>query len=85
MSSTADGGVTAPHNLVLLCGAHHLMIHNSEWAVSITNGMPLLHPPPWQAAPPRSNPQHRPDLRRPDTPAVGRPVRVADLSGVGRR
>jgi Predicted restriction endonuclease len=58
----ADGGPTALHNLVLLCPAHHTLLHNSDWTCTLVKGFPVFHPPPWQHAPPRTNPLHRPDL-----------------------
>ncbi|WP_214366557.1 HNH endonuclease signature motif containing protein [Pseudonocardia sp. H11422] len=58
----ADGGVTALHNLVLLCPRHHTTLHSSEWEVTITDGFPLFHPPPWVSGGPRRNPLHRADL-----------------------
>ncbi|MGH3863971.1 HNH endonuclease signature motif containing protein, partial [Actinokineospora sp.] len=39
------GGPTALDNLVLLCGTHHRLIHNSDWAVTIINGLPEFTPP----------------------------------------
>jgi hypothetical protein len=57
----ADGGSTALCNLVLLCPMHHVLLHSSEWTVTITDGLPVFHPPPWQQSPPRTNPLHRPD------------------------
>ncbi|MGH3864488.1 DUF222 domain-containing protein, partial [Actinokineospora sp.] len=41
----AHGGPTALDNLVLLCGTHHRLIHNSDWAVTIINGLPEFTPP----------------------------------------
>ena len=44
----ADGGVTAVHNMVLLCDHHHLVIHHHGWTVRIAdNGLPEFTPPPW--------------------------------------
>jgi hypothetical protein len=60
----ADGGPTDLDNLVLLCGRHHTMLHSSQWTVTITDGWPVFHPPPWQGAPPRTNRLHRPDRIR---------------------
>lgn len=57
----ADGGDTALSNLVLLCPMHHVLLHNSEWTVTISGGLPQFHPPPWHRSPPRRNPLHRPD------------------------
>ncbi|WP_084678640.1 HNH endonuclease signature motif containing protein [Actinopolymorpha alba] len=44
----ADGGLTDLNNDVLLCGAHHNLIHNSDWqARTGPNGRPEYIPPPW--------------------------------------
>ncbi|WP_020576404.1 HNH endonuclease signature motif containing protein [Actinopolymorpha alba] len=44
----ADGGRTDLNNGVLLCGAHHNLIHNSDWQVRTgPNGRPEYIPPPW--------------------------------------
>jgi len=36
----ADGGPTSLDNLVLLCGAHHRLVHHSHWTVTINEGRP---------------------------------------------
>jgi len=36
----ADGGPTSVDNLVLVCGAHHRLIHHSHWTVKINEGRP---------------------------------------------
>jgi 5-methylcytosine-specific restriction protein A len=41
----ADGGDTALHNCVMLCRAHHSIIHNTEWSVRIREGHPEFRPP----------------------------------------
>jgi hypothetical protein len=41
----AQGGDTALSNLVLVCGAHHRLLHCSEWEVAIVNGRPEFYPP----------------------------------------
>ena len=44
----ADGGQTSIDNLVLLCGAHHRVIHHDDWTVRIAaNGLPEFLPPRW--------------------------------------
>jgi hypothetical protein len=44
----ANGGPTAIHNLVLLCGHHHRLIHHSAWDVHLEpDGLPAFTPPPW--------------------------------------
>ncbi len=60
----AAGGDTSLRNLVLLCGRHHSVIHRGDWEVSITDGFPLFHPPPWIPGGPRRNTVHRIDLPR---------------------
>jgi Domain of unknown function (DUF222)/HNH endonuclease len=42
-----DGGRTDIDNLVMLCRAHHNVIHHSEWAVRIRHGQPEFIPPKW--------------------------------------
>ncbi|MFC4948729.1 HNH endonuclease signature motif containing protein [Pseudonocardia sp. GCM10023141] len=58
----ARGGITALSNLVLLCTHHHMVMHKEEWEVTITDGFPLFHPPPWIPGGPRRNQMHRIDL-----------------------
>ena len=43
-----DGGATALDNLVLLCRAHHTIIHSTDWHVRINEltGMPEFKAPP---------------------------------------
>ena len=36
----ASGGPTNVDNLVLLCGAHHRLVHHSHWTVKINEGRP---------------------------------------------
>jgi hypothetical protein len=44
----ADGGGTSLDNLVLLCRAHHTIIHNSSWQVRLNphDRRPEFKPPP---------------------------------------
>jgi hypothetical protein len=58
----ALGGVTALHNLVLLCPRHHTVVHHTDWDVTITGGFPVFHPPPWIPGGARGNAVHRIDL-----------------------
>jgi hypothetical protein len=58
----ADGGETALHNAVLVCGHHHRVIHAGEWAVHIAGGgRPEFTPPAWldDTRTPRRNTFHR--------------------------
>ncbi|NIJ12900.1 hypothetical protein FHU38_003244 [Saccharomonospora amisosensis] len=41
----ADGGPTALHNLVLVCSAHHRVLHHTDWEVTLINGRPWYLPP----------------------------------------
>jgi hypothetical protein len=41
----ADGGPTDFANLVLLCGFHHRLIHQSAWEVEMHAGRPRFRPP----------------------------------------
>ena len=43
----ANGGPTDVDNGVLLCAAHHHMLHNSPFTMKIINGIPHLLAPPW--------------------------------------
>jgi hypothetical protein len=49
-----DGGETRESNLMLLCGRHHRLIHNSDWEATITDGYPEFIPPAYL------DPQRRP-------------------------
>ena len=44
----ADGGVTSLDNLVMLCRHHHVLAHQTPWAVHIDEdtGQPVWTPPP---------------------------------------
>ena len=55
-----EGGATSLVNLVLLCAAHHTMIHNSPWQVRINphDQLPEFIPPA------RTDPQRRPVRHR---------------------
>ncbi len=54
------GGTTKLHNLVLLCGHHHRLIHHTPWQVRIgTDGHPEFLPPPKPGQPPEWI-RHRP-------------------------
>lgn len=48
--------------LVMLCGAHHRLMHFSDWVVRIRDGLPEFIPPAWidpQRTPRRkANPHH---------------------------
>src|SRR3954452_14079506 len=56
----ADGGVTALHNLVLLCRHHHTIIHTTPWDVRIN---PTDHRPEF-LPPARLDPNRTPIRRR---------------------
>jgi hypothetical protein len=57
------------------------MIHKSEWVISMADGFPLFHPPPWVGDRPLRNLIHRPDLiAHPIGPRPATPVaRLDDL------
>jgi hypothetical protein len=44
----ADGGTTTLHNLALLCGHHHRVIHHTPWDIQLntTDKRPEYRPPP---------------------------------------
>lgn len=55
----ADGGVTALHNLVLLCGHHHRTIHHRGWDVFIGGDRhPWFTPPAWVDPTRQPRPSH---------------------------
>jgi hypothetical protein len=41
------GGPTDIDNGVLLCPAHHHMLHSSEFTMQMVDGVPRLLAPPW--------------------------------------
>lgn len=44
--SWLDGGITSIGNSVLVCGAHHRLLHHSDWQVFIAaDGLPTFIPP----------------------------------------
>lgn len=43
----SEGGPTDLSNLVLLCPAHHRLIHHSGWAIRMRDGIPEFLPPSW--------------------------------------
>ena len=42
-----DGGETALGNLVMVCRAHHRLLHHSDWVVRLRDGLPEFVPPAW--------------------------------------
>ncbi len=61
----ADGGPTSLDNLVLLCRAHHTMLHTTGWRVRLspTDRLPEFKPPPGRH---RLTPEHRARLHEHD-------------------
>ena len=41
------GGPTTLPNLVMLCRAHHRLLHLADWVVRIHDGLPEFIPPAW--------------------------------------
>lgn len=60
----ANGGVTSIDNTSLVCGYHHTLVHQDEWAIRMINDVPHFIPPPWidPAQIPRRNPLHHTDF-----------------------
>ncbi|MFP5020107.1 HNH endonuclease signature motif containing protein [Pseudonocardia phyllosphaerae] len=58
-------GPTEISNLVMLCKAHHRLIHKPGWLVRIRDGLPEFIPPAWIDADRR--PRRQPNLLVPDT------------------
>ncbi|WP_261569621.1 HNH endonuclease signature motif containing protein [Frankia gtarii] len=55
----AHDGVTALHNLVLICGQHHRQVHHDGWTIVFTDDGHPAYIPPWRIDPhqrPRRNP-----------------------------
>ena len=90
------GGPTEIGNLVMLCGRHHRVLHESHWVVRFGDGLPEFVPPRW--IDPEQRVRRRPRVadvlarssRPPARPADTRPPRSgvtargrspADLSG----
>ncbi|MFC5261489.1 DUF222 domain-containing protein [Kribbella qitaiheensis] len=65
----ADGGPTALTNMVLLCKAHHVDLHNGHWTITITSGTVHVTRPPW-AEPTRGDPHRSPSPH----PSADRPA-----------
>ena len=49
-----EGGETNLNNAALLCGAHHTLIHHSQWQAHIIDGTPWFTPP-WTLDPAQRN------------------------------
>ena len=59
----ADGGPTSLANLVMLCGAHHRVVHETAWEVRLAaDGRPEFRPLPRRRddPPPEAWIRHRP-------------------------
>ncbi|MFC9334036.1 DUF222 domain-containing protein [Arthrobacter sp. NPDC057009] len=57
----SQGGPTSTDNGVLLCTAHHHLIHKEQWKIHIKNGVPWFIPPPHidPRQQPRQNHHHK--------------------------
>ncbi|GAA1678564.1 hypothetical protein GCM10009745_22780 [Kribbella yunnanensis] len=49
--SWIEGGVTAVHNLVLLCRIHHVDLHAGKWLITIVDGKVRVALPTWADPP----------------------------------
>jgi len=43
------GGETKVENLVMVCCEHHDQVHETEWTIDMSTGLPKFIPPPWLA------------------------------------
>jgi hypothetical protein len=61
----ANGGATSIDNTALVCGYHHTLVHQGEWAISMIEGVPHFTPPPWidPAQTPERNTLHHTNIR----------------------
>jgi hypothetical protein len=59
-----NGGATSLDNTALVCGCHHTLIHQGEWAIRMIDGIPHFIPPPWidPAQMPERNTLHHTNL-----------------------
>ena len=53
-----DGGQTKIQNLATLCRRHHVLIHKSDWRMTMDGGIPTFTPPPF------IDPQQKPRTNR---------------------
>lgn len=64
--SWVDGGRTDLNNMIMLCGAHHRIVHSQGWEIDLTSGRPVFIPPsivdPWRRPRPGNRPLHQLDL-----------------------
>jgi hypothetical protein len=60
----ASGGATSIDNTALVCGYHHTLVHQGDWATIMIDGVPHLIPPPWidPAQTPQRNTLHHANL-----------------------
>ncbi|WP_202875647.1 HNH endonuclease signature motif containing protein [Kribbella speibonae] len=74
LQSWIDGGVTAIHNLALLCRRHHTALHDGHWTITITNGKVHVSRPSWADPPPlnttQATPSTSPPPLSPPTPSL---------------
>jgi 5-methylcytosine-specific restriction protein A len=56
----AADGHTKIDNLVMVCTAHHRLVHHSGWEIHMTDGRPEFVPPGW--IDPWRRPRRKPDL-----------------------
>jgi hypothetical protein len=63
VKSWLEDGQTELGNLVLLCGHHHRLIHNSDWEIELVNGTAQVYPPAY--VDPERNPRVNTLHRRP--------------------
>jgi hypothetical protein len=53
----SEGGLTDPSNMLLLCQAHHTLIHRAHWTITRTPGIRDGQPDGWTFTPPPPRPR----------------------------
>ncbi|GAA0621024.1 HNH endonuclease signature motif containing protein [Kribbella sandramycini] len=81
LRSWIDGGVTAIHNLVLLCRQHHSDLHAGHWRITITDGTVQVAQPAWANPPGRPRLKPSPPPSSPTPPGEAAPQHAQNRPG----